>query len=122
MLNHIGITIKDVSEVKNFYQDVLGLEIVKQFTINEELSNYIFEINQNTEVYLMKRDDLILELFINGNTIPNRYDHICISVHSRSNLIKQAEINNYSCIIIPRKNYDLVFVKDRLGNIFEIKE
>lgn len=70
----------------------------------------------------MQRDNLILELFINGNSIPNRYNHICISVHSRKNLIKQAESNNYTCIIIPRKNYDLVFVKDRLGNIFEIKE
>ncbi len=122
MLNHIGITINDVSEIKNFYQAVLGLEIVKQFTINEDLSNQVFQINKETEVYVMKKDDLILELFINENPDFKSYNHICINVHSRSNLIKQAKNNNYTCIIIPRETFDLVFVKDRLGNIFEIKE
>ncbi len=122
MLNHIGITINNVSEIKNFYQDVLGLEIVKQFTINEDLSNQVFHINKETEVYIMQKDDLILELFINENPDFKSYNHICINVHSRSNLIKQAKNNNYTCIIIPRETFGLVFVKDSVGNIFEIKE
>lgn len=122
MLNHIGITINNVSEIKNFYQNVLGMKIVKQFTINKDLSNQVFQINKETEVYIMKKDDLILELFINKNSVPNRYDHICISVSSRSDLIRQAKNNNYTCKIISRENFDLVFVKDRLGNKFEIKE
>ena len=122
MLNHIGITIKDVSEVKNFYQDILRMKIIKQFIINSKLSNQIFQINQETEVFLMQKDDLILELFIVGNFVPKQYDHICINVHSRSNLIKQAESNNYTCIIIPRKKYDLVFIKDKSGTIFELKK
>ena len=122
MLNHIGITIKNVSEIKNFYQDILGMKIVKQFTINNELSNQIFGINKETELCLIQKDDLILELFINKNSVPNRYDHICISVSSRSDLIRQAKNNDYTCVIIPRENFDLVFVKDRLGNVFEVKE
>ena len=122
MLNHIGITIKDVSEINNFYQDILGMEILKQFTINSELSNQIFQINKETEVFLMQKDNLILELFIHENTVPKQYDHICINVHSRSNLIEKINNNNYTCKIVPRKYFDLVFIKDRSGNIFEVKE
>ena len=122
MLNHIGSTIKDVSEIKNFYQDILGMEIIKQFNINRELSELIFQIDRETEVYLMQKDNLVFELFINENPDFRSYNHICINVHSRSNLIKQAENNNYTCVIIPRENFDLVFVKDRLGNIIEVKE
>lgn len=122
MLNHIGITIKDISEVENFYQNILGMKIVKQFTINEDLSNQIFQINKEIEVFLMQKDDLFFELFIDENPVYKSYDHICINVHSRNNLIKQAENNNYPCVIIPRENFDLVFVKDKSNNIFEVKE
>jgi len=122
MLNHIGITINDASEIKDFYQDIIGMEIVNQFTINENLSKQIFEIDRETDVYLMQKDDLIFELFINENSDFRSYNHICINVHSRSNLIKRAENNNYTCIIIPRENFDLIFIKDKLGNIFEVKK
>lgn len=37
MLNHIGINIGNVSEIKNFYQNILEMRFVKQFTINREL-------------------------------------------------------------------------------------
>ncbi|NQT65146.1 MAG: VOC family protein [FCB group bacterium] len=122
MLNHIGITVKDISEVKNFYQDILGMEILKQFTINSELSNQIFQINEETEVFLMQKDNLILELFIHENTVPKQYNHICVDVHSRNDLIEKTKKYNYTCKIIPRKNFNLVFIKDKLGNNFEVKE
>ena len=122
MLNHIGITVKNVSEVKNFYQDILGMEILKQFTINSELSNLIFQINEETEVFLMQKDNLILELFIHENTVPKQYNHICVDVQSRNDLIEKTKKYNYTCKIIPWKNFNLVFIKDRLGNNFEVKE
>ncbi len=122
MLNHVGLTINDASEIKDFYQDIFGMEIVKQFTINEDLSKQIFEIDRETDVYLMQKDDLIFELFINENPDFRSNYHICINVHSRSNLIKRAKNYNYTCMIIPRENFDLVFIKDKSGNIFEVKK
>jgi catechol 2,3-dioxygenase-like lactoylglutathione lyase family enzyme len=122
MLNHIGITIKDSSEIKNFYQDILGMEIIRQFAINKELSDQVFQINQETEVCLMQKDDLVFELFVIEKPISMQYNHICIDVLYRDNLIESAKSKNYSCVIIPRKNCDLVFIKDKSENIFEIKE
>ncbi len=122
MLNHIGMVINNVSEIENFYQNILGMEIVKQFKLDRELSNKIFKINRETDVYIMQKDDLILELFVAQNSDSVSYDHLCISVHSRWKLIEKAKKDNYTCLIIPRKNYDIVFIKDNSGNIFEVKE
>ena len=122
MLNHIGITINDISEVKNFYQEIMGMKIVKHFAIDKYLSDQVFQINQETDVFLMQKDNMILELFIHEDTFPERYDHICVSVRSRSNLIEKAKNKKYACKRIPRKIFDLVFVMDNAGNKFEVKE
>lgn len=41
---------------------------------------------------------------------------------NREELVAKAEQNNYKCIRIEREISDLIFVKDKSGNIFEIKE
>ena len=122
MLNHIGISISDPSEINTFYQEILEMKLVKQFAINSDLSKQIFQINKETNVFLMQKDNLILEIFINENLVLKQYNHICVNVYSSSNMIKKAKENNYACTIIPRKNYDLVFIEDKIGNVFEIKE
>ncbi len=122
MLNHIGLNINNVSEIKNFYQNILEMRIVNQFTIKGELSNKIFNINEDTDVFKMQKDDLVLELFIAQNSGSVSYRHLCISVYSRNKIIKKANEDNYPCLIIPRHNYDIVFIKDGSGNIFEVKE
>ena len=122
MLNHIGISINNVSEIKNFYQNVLEMKIVRQLTINRELSNKIFNINEDTDVYLMQKDELLFELFIEPNSNAKNYFHICLNVHSRDKLIEKAKKLNYTCITIIKENYNLVFIRDKTGNLFEIKE
>jgi len=122
MLNHIGIVINEVSEIEKFYQNILGMEIIKQFKLDRELSNEIFKINRETDIFMMQKDDLVLELFIAQNSGSVSYDHLCISVHSRKKVIEKTKKGNYPCLIIPRKNYDIVFIEDSSGNIFEVKE
>lgn len=122
MLNHIGISISDPSEINTFYQEILEMKLVKQFTLNSDLSKQIFQINKETNVFLMQKDNLILEIFINENSALKQYNHICVNVYSRSKLIKKAKEDHYTCTIIPRKKHDLVFIEDKTGNVFEIKE
>jgi catechol 2,3-dioxygenase-like lactoylglutathione lyase family enzyme len=49
-------------------------------------------------------------------------NHLCISVENREKLIKEVQDRGYETIIIERKQPDLVFIKDKSGNIFEIKQ
>jgi len=121
-LQHIGLTIPDNSEVKNFYQDLLGMIEVKNFVLNKELSYKIFNIPEDTPAFFMQKNDLFIELFISHEKLTSGFNHNCISVNDRKTLVGKAKARNYECIIIEREFSDLIFIKDKSGNIFEIKE
>ncbi|MCF7859508.1 MAG: hypothetical protein K9N07_09360, partial [Candidatus Cloacimonetes bacterium] len=69
-----------------------------------------------------KKDNIFLEIFISPQGIVNKYNHVCLSYSNRKDLISQAKEKKYKIRIIPREDFDLVFVYDKSGNIFEIKE
>ena len=124
MLEHIGLSIINYSEIKEFYQDLLGFEIKKHFVISAELSEKVFGIKKKTPVYHLLKKDLDLELFIFPKEKVHSYNHLCISVKNRNELVTKAKDKGYDCLVIKREtsNYDLVFICDKSNNIFEIKE
>jgi catechol 2,3-dioxygenase-like lactoylglutathione lyase family enzyme len=122
MIKHIGITIDDSSEIQNFYQNILGMNIVKQFTINSELSDKIFGLKRSTDVYLINKEETYFEIFIHEHKKYKNYNHICLSIENQVEIVKKAKAEFYNCTIIERENYDLVFVSDRSANMFELKE
>ncbi|MBL7128675.1 MAG: VOC family protein [Ignavibacteria bacterium] len=121
-LEHIALTISEPEEVKNFYKDILGLTEVKTFAIKESLANDIFGLNEEASVFLLQKDNLLLEVFIRQETKRQSFNHICLSVNDRESLFRRAKQKNYECIRIERDTYDLIFIKDKSGNVFEIKE
>jgi len=54
-LAHIGLMVSDVNRSKNFYQEILGMEVLHENTIEDEtgLINVCF----------MKKNDLVLEIY-----------------------------------------------------------
>ncbi|SRR6056297_113956 len=121
MLEHIAITVNGSDEIINFYQNILGMEEGRNFVLDKSLSAKIFGVNKNLPVYLMQRDDLVLEIFIYKQNLQS-VNHLCISVDNRENLTKKLQEKGYETIIIEREQPDLVFIKDKSGNIFEIKQ
>jgi len=121
-LNHIAITITDFSEIKDFYKDLLGMKDVRQFTLNKNLSKNIFGLEKETIAYLLQKDELFFEIFILPQDIEKGFNHICFSVPDREEIVKQAKHKNYVVTRIEREHFDLIFVKDKSGNIFEIKQ
>ncbi len=121
-LEHIAISVNNSSEIENFYRDILGMNVVKSFTLNKSLAENIFGIEKDISVFLVKKDELILEIFVVAMQDGLGFNHICLAVKNREELVAKAEQNNYKCIRIEREISDLIFVKDKSGNIFEIKE
>jgi len=121
-LNHIAITITDVSEIEGFYKNLLGMKDIKQFTLNQNLAKNIFGLKNETTAYLLQKDDLFFEVFVLPESFEKGFNHICISVPDREKLIGQAMQNNYAVTRIEREHFDLIFIKDKSGNIFEIKQ
>ena len=122
MLHHIGIGVNSAEEIKDFYQDILGFQLKYDFPIPAELAEKIFAINENIHAYFVSKDGLALELFVSRHESGKKYDHVCLSVENRDVIIQKAKDKNYECIVIQRENSNLVFIKDKSGNLFEIKE
>ena len=121
-LEHIGLTISESKEIKDFYINILGMREVKTFVLNKILAQKIFGINKNTSAFFLQKNDLFLEIFVTDEKLKQGFNHICLTIKDRETLVTKAEAQNYECIRIERKLSDLIFIKDKSGNIFEIKE
>jgi len=121
-LQHIALNIVGIEEIKNFFIDILGMKAVKNFVLKKDLAQNIFKINQDTAVYVLQKNDLFFELFLSNEHSRQGYNHICIGIKKREELINKSEAANYECIRIKRDYSDLIFINDKNGNIFEIKE
>ena len=120
--NHIGLTISESSDIRSFYQNILGMELQRNFVIDHFLAKTIFGIKKELEVYSGKIGDLKLELFTTDQEISTMCNHICLSVSEWDKFIGKIKENGYECIVLTREIFDLVFIKDKSGNLFEIKE
>ncbi len=122
IFNHVAITINDLSEIENFYVDILGLEIKKKFILSKKISSQIFNIENETEVIVVAKKDFVVELFIADKNDYRNFQHVCITVSDRKQVIQKAQKSNYPCTIIKRDTSDAVFIKDKSNNLFEIKQ
>jgi len=121
-LEHIALSISDPEEINNFYEDILGMKETKTFILSKALAKSIFDIEEEISVFLLEKDGLFLEIFLEPGQKKHRFNHICLAVNDRETLFSKAAQNAYECIRLEREAFDLIFIKDKIGNIFEIKE
>jgi len=122
MIHHAGLTITDPSEIKNFYQDILGLEIKNEFTLKKELNQKLFGFYEDVPVTMLSNGVADIEIFVTNLPARNNYSHLCIEVDDRDKLVEKVKKKNYPHTVIERDLYPLVFIQDSFGNCFEIKE
>ena len=121
-LNHIALSVTSHQEITNFYQDILGFQTMRVFDLKEELSEKIFGIPADVAIAVLTRDELSLEIFISNAPTKHGFGHVCLNVEKRDEIIKKAKAMNYKVVNVDRGSYDLVFIKDKNGNLFELKE
>ena len=121
-LEHIALTVSEPADIKNFYLDILGMKEVKNFVLNKVHANKIFGIDKETSVFLLQKENIFLELFVTPEQKKKNFEHICFAVKKREELVKNSLKQDYECIRIERDLFDLLFIKDKSGNVFEIKE
>ena len=121
-LSHIGLNIQNKEELTDFYQNILGFHPEYQFDLSPDYATNIFNIAEQPEVFIYKREDIYIELFVyEGSTLPG-FAHLCMEVTDRETIVKKSEQSGYPVIRIERSNKpDLLFIKDKTGNIFELK-
>ena len=121
-LAHIALSVSDYKEIEKFYTNVLGMKQIKNFVLKKGLAANIFGINEEITVFLLQRDKVVFEIFITTEYRKQAFDHVCISIKNREEFINKVLLKEYKVIRIKRELFDLIFIKDKDGNIFEIKE
>ncbi|MBI9065770.1 MAG: VOC family protein [Salinivirgaceae bacterium] len=122
-INHIALNIENKDEITNFYQNILCFKFEYDFDMPFSLSSDIFGIENSTKVYLVKKENTILELFMHSVKSNIGYAHICLDVDNRENTAVKCNEEGYPVIRIERNDKtDLLFIKDKNGNIFELKD
>ncbi|MBC8486717.1 MAG: VOC family protein [Bacteroidetes bacterium] len=119
---HIALSVSDHQEIERFYTNVLGMKQIKNFVLRKGLAANIFGINKEINVFLLQKDSVVFEIFVTTGYRKQTFDHVCISIKNREEFINKAMLNGYKVIRIKREIFDLIFIKDKYGNIFEIKE
>jgi len=121
-LNHIALTVTDHQEIIDFYQDILGFQTMRVFELEEKLTEKIFGIQTDVAIAVLTRDELTFEIFISQTPLRHGFAHICLNVKNRDAIIRKAENLGYEVISIDRGSYDLIFIRDKNGNLFELKD
>lgn len=123
MLRHIGIHIYDPSEIENFYTEILDFEELNRFTLNSEAAEKVFGVAKNIEVVRMKQFGLILELLICPKEQNTGMNHLALEFWHAAEAAEKARKMGYEVVEFPKENKRMArYIKDKAGNIFEIKE
>ncbi len=120
-LNHIGLNISDESEIDHFYTSILKFWPNRNFEITDELSREVFQHKGIARVFTIRNADMVFELFLTSETQSTVFQHICLEVHNRDHVAEKAKAYGYPVIRIKKEPYDMLFIKDKAGNIFELK-
>ncbi|MDD2476119.1 MAG: VOC family protein [Dysgonamonadaceae bacterium] len=121
-LNHIALHIQNKEELIDFYQNILGFKLEYQYKIDSTLASTIFDIEEQTEIFRYSKDNLHLELFVATNKTILGFAHVGMDVEDREVIIGKCHKAGYQITRVERtEKQDLVFVSDKAGNKFELK-
>lgn len=125
-LNHLALNIIDFDEIQSFYINVLGFKHEYDFRIQPDISLKIFGLKKEINVYKISHNNIFIELFLvpdSSFTGNNGFAHICFESKNREKILTNASNGGYHATTIIRENHpNLTFIKDKAGNLFEIKD
>jgi catechol 2,3-dioxygenase-like lactoylglutathione lyase family enzyme len=122
MIKHAGLSIHDIQEVYDFYEKILGFKKHKQFTLFRELAEEIFGFSESPEIFVMKKEDIELELFISREKFRPAYAHTCLEITDAEEIFERAKRKNYKTYAKTGANGTTWFVADSNKNLFELKK
>jgi catechol 2,3-dioxygenase-like lactoylglutathione lyase family enzyme len=122
MLDHIAITINDLEKAEIFFAEILSIPKVYNFTISPILAKGIFGIEKELTVTVFAKSGMKIETFLIKDNVKPIYDHICLKVKSKQEIIKKCKKYGADFNIVKNGDRKLLFIKDFSDNLYEIKE
>jgi len=121
-LLHVALQYSDKNKAEVFFKKILGLNLIKTFNLSEELSEEIFNLKEKVEAVVYGDENTVFEVFINSQNGDHGYEHVCIEINDKEKFVKRCKENNIEPLFIKKGDRVLLFIRDFMGNLFEIKE
>lgn len=122
-IEHIALECNSLDNAKLLYEDLFGCTLVKTFVLSSALSNEVFSINRTVDVVVYKSCSGVFEVFITEREQRiSGFQHICISVKDIESFLNDCKRLKFETITIEKNGKRYVFLRDTIGNVFEIKK
>jgi len=122
-LKHVALVAGSEEKSDIFYSDLLGLTRSEAKILPLELSNAIFNIDNEIVMINYLNEHLHFEIFISDCAEDNnqRIAHTCLEIAGLDGFLKKCHSLNLDVARIPKGDKTLTFIRDFDGNLFEIK-
>jgi len=113
-------TTKD--DIQEFYVGILGGKVEGHHSIDVKEAIKSFNIPQEAEVYELKLQDMLLELYTYEACEEDSLQHFNLELEKATNAFMKAYGKNYWTSMRKIKDKETYFIKDKNNNLFELKE
>jgi hypothetical protein len=120
--NHIALQYSDRKKADIFFNKILGLNLIKAFTLSKELSYDIFNIKEEVIVDVYSNKYAYFEVFITNIETQYNFEHICIEVGNIEEFLKRCKKYKIEPKYVKKGDRELLFIRDFSNNLYEIKE
>ena len=124
-IEHLAVSSNSEEDSDNFFIKLLGLKKLRSFVVPSDLMEQFFKVKKEHKVIRYGNEGLSVEVFITDDRSKalDKFTHLCLVIEDRAKLIDMAKQMNYEVIKVPRKDSNVfyLFLKDKFGNLYEIK-
>lgn len=123
LVDHVGIINKREDEAVEFYQNLLGMEKIKESSVPAELSRQLFNLFQEVRMILFGKESTKIEVFIIPGFTPAtpNISHFSLTVLHFPDLLKRLNHAGAKVIVGQHGGKIVYFAEDFSGNRIEIK-
>lgn len=123
LIDHVGIINKQEDEAVEFYQNLLGLEKIKESSVPPELSRQLFSLFQEIRMLVFVRGNLKIEVFLIPGFTPSspNISHFCLQILHFPELVEKLKQAGTKVITGQHGGKTVYFAEDFSGNRIEIK-
>ncbi|MBD3212898.1 MAG: hypothetical protein GF311_09845 [Candidatus Lokiarchaeota archaeon] len=124
-LEHFAVSSNSIEDCDEFFRKILGFKKTRDFHVNADLMEQFFGVKKEQQILRYEKNTLSAEIFINTeeSSMRDTFTHVCLIIENRDKLIDKLEGHGYDYVKVQREGKEsyYLFIKDKFGNIYEIK-
>lgn len=121
-LEHIALECDTVQHAKMVYEDVFQCSFLRSFDLSKDFSKEVFSIEKEVTALVYQAESGMFEVFVTGTKkVSGGFGHVCISVPDMNMFLDQCNKSGLNPYTVKKNEKSYVFVRDMVGNLFEVK-